>query len=194
MTARPEPIAYDETQALQRLANGDEIALAAIYHHYWKRLYIQAYNILKDRMVCEDIIQDIFLQLWRRRETLNITQTLPGYLSAATRYQVFHYIRKMPKREFLFENLEERISAGASLPVEEKDLHEQINEIVSRLPEKCRVIYKLSREEYLPHKEIAARLHISIKTVENQLTIALRRLRVSLKDAVMVVWLVLMQG
>ena len=80
------------------------------------------------------------------------------------------------------------------MPVEEKDLHEQINEIVSRLPEKCRVIYKLSREEYLPHKEIAARLHISIKTVENQLTLALRRLRVSLKDAVMVVWLVLMQG
>jgi RNA polymerase sigma-70 factor (ECF subfamily) len=194
MTALPEPIAYDETQALQRLANGDENALAAIYHRYWKPLYIQAYNILKDRMVCEDIIQEIFLQLWRKRETLNITQTLQGYLSAATRYQVFHYIRKMPKREFLFENLEERITAGAGLLVEEKDLHEQINEIVSRLPEKCRVIYKLSREEYLPHKEIAARLHISIKTVENQLTIALRRLRVSLKDAVMVVWVVLMQG
>src|SRR5690606_37259406 len=172
----PEPIAYDETEALHRLAKGDENALAMIYHRYWKPLYIQAYNILKDRMVCEDIIQELFLQLWRKRDTLNITHTLQGSLSAATRYQVFNYIKKTPKREFLFEHLEERMSAGAGFLIEEKDLHEHINEIVSRLPEKCRLIYKLSREEYLPHKEIAARLHISIKTVENQLTIALRRL------------------
>jgi RNA polymerase sigma-70 factor (ECF subfamily) len=87
----------------------------------------------------------------------------------------------MPQQESLFENLDERLSFSPGLSVEEKELHAQIDEIVSRLPEKCRVIYKLSREEYLPHKEIADRLHISTKTVENQLTIALRRLRGSLE-------------
>lgn len=180
MTALPELTGYTERELLARLSKGDESALTIIYTHYWKLLFIQAYNVLKDRMVCEDIVQEIFLQLWRRRKSLDITGTLGGYLSAATRYQVFHEIRKMPERDSLFDNLEERLSFSPGLPVEEKELHAQIDEIVSRLPEKCRVIYKLSREEYLPHKEIADRLHISTKTVENQLTIALRRLRGSL--------------
>jgi RNA polymerase sigma-70 factor (ECF subfamily) len=181
MIALPELTGYTERELLARLSESDESALTVIYTHYWKPLFMQAYNVLKDRMLCEDIVQEIFLQLWRRRKSLHITESLAGYLSAATRYQVFHTIRKMPQQESLFENLDERLSFSPGLSVEEKELHAQIDEIVSRLPEKCRVIYKLSREEYLPHKEIADRLHISTKTVENQLTIALRRLRGSLE-------------
>jgi RNA polymerase sigma-70 factor (family 1) len=185
---------YTERELLERIAKGDEIALSTIYQQYWKPLFIQAYNIIRDKMVCEDIVQEIFLQLWRNRGSLQITDSLNSYLHAATRYQVFHYIRRNPVMEHLFENIGERISGeypGHSLI--EKDLHGQIDQVISRLPEKCRLIYKLSREEYLPHKEIAARLHISIKTVENQLTIALRRLRLSLKDAIMLAMIFLFE-
>jgi RNA polymerase sigma-70 factor (family 1) len=183
-TALPSHYIHTEKELLSRLSHGDEMALTHIYQLYWKSLFIQAYNIIRDKMVCEDIVQEIFLQLWRKRESIQITDSLNSYLHAATRYQVFHYIRKTPVTEHLFENIDERlVTASPDHNLFQKELHGQIDDIVSRLPEKCRVIYKLSREEYLPHKEIADRLHISIKTVENQLTIALRRLRFSLKDA-----------
>lgn len=186
MTALPNLLVYEEKELMRRFSEGDESALAQIYHRYWKTLFIQAYNILKDRMVCEDIVQDIFIQLWHKRKNISITESLGAYLQASTRYQVFHYIRKNPSKEHLFDNIEQRLCGEpCDQLLVQKDLHERVNEIISRLPEKCRVIYKLSREEYLPHKEIAERLQISIKTVENQLTIALRRLRISLKDAIL---------
>jgi RNA polymerase sigma-70 factor (family 1) len=174
---------HDENELLRRLAEGDQKALDSIYQQFWRPLYTSAYNLIKDKEVCEDIIQEIFLQLWLRRESLQIRASLNGYLLAATRYQVFHYIRKKPVRQYLFDDLEKRLAVPASdITLLQKDLHQQIDKIVGCLPEKCQQIYRLSREEYLSHKEIAEKLNISIKTVEGQLTIALRRLRLSLEE------------
>jgi RNA polymerase sigma-70 factor (family 1) len=189
MIALPGLTAYNEKELLLRLSGGDESALTQIYILYWKPIFIHAYNVLKDKMVCEDIVQDIFMQLWRKRSTLHITDTLGGYLFAATRYQVFDVIRRSPHKYYLFDNIEERMySPSADQATIEKDLQQHITNEVSKLPEKCRLIYKLSREEYLPHKEIAEKLQISIKTVENQLTIALRRLRLSLRDGMLLLF------
>jgi RNA polymerase sigma-70 factor (ECF subfamily) len=173
----------DEKEMLRRLAEGDQGALTSIYQQYWQPLFISAYNIIKDKNACEDIIQEIFLQLWLKREDLQIRESLRGYLLAATRYQVFRHIRKTPARLELFEQLDERLTTSSSEQnLLQKDLHQKIDKIVHDLPEKCQLIYRLSREEYLSHKEIAERLGISTKTVENQLTIALRRLRISLQE------------
>ena len=170
-----------EKDLLRRLAGGEPAALTAIYQQYWQSLFLAAYNIIKDRKACEDIVQEIFLQLWLKREGLQVRESLKGYLCAATRYQVFRYIRKNASRQDWYDRLEERLSAQPpDQSLLQKDLKRQVDEVVSVLPEKCQMIYRLSREEFLSHKEIAERLDISIKTVENQLTIALRRLRHSL--------------
>lgn len=174
---------FDEWELLRRLAEGDSEALTTIYHQFWQPLFLSAYNIIKEKKTCEDIIQDIFLQLWVKRETLQVRSSLKAYLIAATRYQVFRHIRNSPERNDLFDKLQERLTSDPSdYPLLHKDLKKQVDNIVADLPEKCRMIYKLSREEYLSHKEIAERLDISPKTVENQLTIALRKLRLSLKE------------
>lgn len=179
-----------ETTLLRRLAEDDEAALTLIYKQFWQPLFISAYNIIKDKKACEDIVQEIFMQLWIKRKTLQVRESLKAYLMTATRYQVFRYIRKMPARNDLFEGLEERLSAPSTdHALLQKDLMRQVEVIVSDLPEKCRVIYRLSREEYLSHKEIAERLDISTKTVENQLTIALRRLRHSLEGAFLLLFI-----
>jgi RNA polymerase sigma-70 factor (family 1) len=173
----------DENELLRRLAEGDQMALTTIYQQFWQPLFISAYNIIKDKNACEDIIQEIFLQLWLKREGLQIKQSLKGYLFAATRYQVFRYIKKTPARQDLFDQLEERSAASSpDHTLLQKELAQQINKLVCDLPEKCQQIYRLSREEYLSHKEIAERLNVSTKTVENQLTIALRRMRHSLGE------------
>lgn len=188
----PHHSPYHEKDLLLHLSQGDEAALTHIYKLYWQPLFINAYQVLKDKSVCEDIIQEIFLQLWMRREQLAIQDSLQAYLYAATRYQVFGHLKKMASRETLMAR------AGKPSPVTysddtlmQKDLHEQVEKVVATLPDKCKLIYQLSREAHLSHKEIAEKLSISTKTVENQLTIALHRLRTHLKEAMMVIVLYL---
>ena len=173
---------------LERLSKGDEKALTLIYKAFWQPLFISAYNVIKDKAVCEDIIQEIFLQLWLKRESLEINESLQAYLFAATRYQVFGYIKKVVSKEALLQKRAHTLTVASSDDaLLEKDLSIQVEKVVAELPEKCKLIYQLSREAHLSHKEIAEKLSISPKTVENQLTIALHRLRTYLKEAMAVV-------
>jgi len=171
----------DDEGLLTLLQEGHEYALARIYKKYWDRLYLSAHAILKDSQACEDIIQEIFLKLWLNREVISIETSLPAYLHASVRYAVFRQIRSGRVREDIFDHLYERIQAGSDYDnIEYKELAQQINDLVDRLPDKCRAVYKLSREQHLSHKEIALQMNISPKTVENHLTKALSFLRVSL--------------
>lgn len=182
------PIPVDEKELLSRLSSGDETALLSIYKQHWKRLFVSAFNVLKDRSACEDIVQEIFVHLWIRRESLDIKTSLSAYLYAATRYQVFRAIRTKPVAEHLFENLEARFTTPSPEDgLHLKELNRRITQIVDTLPDQCRLIFKMSREEQLSHKEIAERLNISPKTVENQIAIALKKLRFSLGDTALVV-------
>ena len=160
--------------------------MTLIYHHYAESLLTSAYNLLKDKAACEDIVQEIFLSLWMKRESIEITTSLKGWLFTATRYQVFRVIRQCSVTESLFDKLETRIwgEPSAENLLYQKELQENISDIVKRLPEKCREIYILSREAQLSHKEIAERLRISTKTVEFQITVALKKIRLSLSELI----------
>lgn len=144
-------------------------------------LYLAAYNILKDQQACEDIIQELFIKLWNNRHTLHITVSLKAYLYASIRYAVYRQIRNGRVNGEVYEQLLNNFHAPKTYnDIEFKELMEQIGAVVNTLPDKCREVYKLSREEYLTHKQIAERLNISTKTVENHLTKALSYLRTSL--------------
>lgn len=160
---------------------GDEAALAFVYRKYWEPLYVSAYRILKDSQACEDIIQEIFVKLWERRETVEIHISLRAYLFVSCRHEVFRQIKSLHVREDIFDDLRERLQQPSAYGnIEHQELLQQINSIVECLPEKCKEVYKLSREENLSHKEIAERLNISTKTVENHITRALAQLRSNL--------------
>ncbi|MBO9573921.1 MAG: RNA polymerase sigma-70 factor, partial [Chitinophagaceae bacterium] len=169
---------------LNQLKTGDPDALTTVFNRYWEKLFISAYNILKDKAAAEDIVQDIFLSLWIKRETLEIKSSLEAYLQRSVRYQVFHFIKDRNVRDTVFKNIEERIwkQTITENSIYQKELQQRMNIIVDQLPDKCRQIYQLSREQNLSHKEIAERLDITTKTVENQITIAIRRIRASLGE------------
>jgi RNA polymerase sigma-70 factor (family 1) len=172
---------YTDYELLAFLKAGDEAALSEFYKRYWQPLYVSVNNILKDRQSCEDVIQEVFIKLWDKRESIEIQISVKAYLFASCRYEVFRLIKSQKVREDIFDGLHERLhepSAYGSL--EHKELLQQINSIVAQLPDKCREVYKLSREENLSHKEIAERLGISTKTVENHITRALAQLRSSM--------------
>jgi RNA polymerase sigma-70 factor (family 1) len=175
-----EVLLYD-VQLINRLKNDDETALSAIYKNYWQPLYVSAYHIIKDKQICEDVIQELFIKLWNKRHEIEITVSLKAYLYASIRYEVYRQIRMGAIRGDIYDDLIERIHTPAIYGnIEYKELIAQISSIINKLPEKCREVYKLSREENLSHKQIASQLNISTKTVENHLTKALRQLRTSL--------------
>ncbi|MGI4021140.1 MAG: RNA polymerase sigma-70 factor [Janthinobacterium lividum] len=174
---------FNDVELLILLKEGQETALAAIYRKYWKRLYAAANFVLKDTQACEDIIQEIFLKLWLARKDIQVNISLLSYLYASVRHEVFRQIKSGKVREDIFDNLCECVPSEPGYEnIEYKELYMQINASVEQLPDRCKIVYKLSREEYLSHKQIAAQLNISTKTVENHLTKALSFLRLSINQ------------
>jgi len=169
---------YENTVLVRLLARDDEHAFTELYNRYWQRLFAIAYNRLGNQQAAEDIVHDVFASLWKNRQRLGVV-SLENYLATATKYLVFASIKKSI-RERRFGKEAAMDPCGEPLPGE--SLHyRQVLELVERevenLPEKCRLIFRCSRNEGLTVKEIAHRLTLSPKTVENQLGKALRRLK-----------------
>lgn len=161
------------------LKQGDREAFNQIYHRYAEYLYQYALNILRDEDECTDAVQDVFVWLWENKKKVNVT-VLKGYLLAAVKYKLTRLIQSSKRRaEILALNpLQEETFIEDSLEI--KELKHAIQEFVLVLPERARRIFEMSRNEYLSNKEIALRLGISEKTVENQMTIVLKKLRMGL--------------
>jgi RNA polymerase sigma-70 factor (ECF subfamily) len=182
----PEVQLLSDDRLIALIQENDIVAFERIYNKYWSKLYLSAYNILRDRQVSEDITQEVLVNLWMKRANLQLT-SLNAYLYTAVRYQVFNIIRSGKVKADLFNRLEELFSKnGGEEILSEKEINRLLEQGIAELPEKCRQIFIMSRREHLSTKEIAERLEISPKTVENQLTIALNRLRKTLGDFVCV--------
>jgi len=171
-----------DDQLLLEMRENDRGAFEKIYNRYWSKLYLSAYNILRDKQSSEDIIQELFIQLWLKRNHQNI-DNLKSYLFTAIRFQVFKAIRDgKVQYELRSEALEIASSDDIESLLTEKDINRRLDESIKLLPERCREIFILSRMEHLSIREIAARLDVAPKTVENQITIALKKIRANMGD------------
>nr|WP_255670487.1 sigma-70 family RNA polymerase sigma factor [Mucilaginibacter sp. UR6-11] len=163
---------------------GNELAFTEIYNRYWNKLYWQAHRLLKDTEAAEEIVQDVFLMLWKKRMDLNI-QSLKGYMAAMTRYAVYRYLSK-DKRTKQQENVIGLITAEATSEtnIDDKLLLEIITELSNKLPEKCRLVFQYNKLQDQSLAVVAEQLNISQKTAEGHLTKALRIIRTNLGNAV----------
>lgn len=174
---------YNDIDLVKRLQENEEQALTIIYKEYWEIMYVAAYNLVKDRSVCEDIVQEVFISLWQRRAKLQIKTSLKSYLYTSTVYKVYDHFSKNKKmlKDELFDNFENKIETSNP---ETKLMHEELihllDSIIDTLPDKCKEVYKLSRENMLSNKEIAEQLNISQRTVEGHISKALKILKESL--------------
>lgn len=176
--------AYTDTELLEILQSDAELALTALHARFWKPLYLAAFSVIKDAAACEDIVQDVLLSLWIRRREQHIT-SLPSYLFTAVRYRVLTYVKAAPQRKvFVAADELEKLAgmAPASHRLDEQDIMELLNQGIAALPDRCREIFILSRRQHLSNREIAERMGISIKTVEAQITIALKQLKMNLGE------------
>lgn len=166
---------------LNDLRRGDEKALRAIFDCYYKRMLSDVYRLVPDMAVCKDLVQDVFLELWRKRETLDVHTSLGAYLRRAAVNRAINYLKT--RRPVGISDAADWAEAADPAPQEaaqreqQEQLETQLYQAIDQLPEKCRLVFAMSRFEHLSHKEIAERLDISVKTIENQITKAMKMLR-----------------
>lgn len=179
-----EPESYEDHELLLMLKSNNELGIKCIYDKYWKRLYLSAFSIIREVGPCEDIVQDVLLQLWLKRAEVEI-HSLKSYLFTAVRYKVLSFIRSAGHRTvFIYPGELEQLAGIEELKdrLYEHDIAGMLDNGIASLPERCKEVFVLSRKEFLTNREIAGRMGISIKTVEAQMTIALRQLRKSMGD------------
>ncbi len=179
MSSPDGTISLRERQWVETWPTQKAVAMKAIFSAYYKPLWITAFRMLSDRALAEDMVQEVMSKLWQMDRLDHIRTNLGGYLHRSV---VNHSLNKIKERKrWAFQedadrpDVDQRMSAAAH-----KSLQEDIEAAISALPDRCRLVFVLSRYELLANQEIADLLEISIKTVENQMTKAFRLLRENL--------------
>jgi RNA polymerase sigma-70 factor (ECF subfamily) len=167
------------------LAQRDEIAFEQVFKTHFKRLHAYAFTILRDEVEAEEMVQQVFFKLWERNENLSLSGSVSSYLYRAVHNESLNYIKHQKVRSnhqlhvaYSMKNEVEHPAKKVMAGELEKKIHTALNE----LPEQCRTIFQMSRFDELKYREIADKLGISVKTVENQMGKALKLLREKLVD------------
>lgn len=183
----PERLPTDE-ELYSAVKSGDRKAFNQLYDRYWETMYKKAYSYLHDTEAAGEIVNDIFLNIWLKRDQLQII-TFQNYLLASARYRVYNQLKAKKRQPLLYiENYDELPNTPVVAMREEtllsSELNQQVNRLLDHLPKRCREIFLLSRVNHLSNAEIAEKLAISKRSVENQLSVAVKHLRSNLGSAV----------
>jgi len=170
----------EERFIFQRMAEGDKGAFRFFFEKYYTDLCNFVNIYLNDPITTEDIVQDIYVYFWNKKENIRIETSVKSYLLKASKNKSLNYLRDKKARLVIQNKLAEESETSYEIPVISEDNHrlqEIIKKAVESLPEKCREIYILSKEKKLTYNEISNELGISVKTVENQMGNALKKMR-----------------
>jgi len=184
-----------DTELVDLLKSGDQIAYTEIYDRYILILLNHAYNRTRDREEAKDIVHEVFATLWAKRESFNCRSNLSGYLYTAVRNNILNQVMHNDVKgkylasiaQFINNNNNQIITDHL---VREHQLSSIIEKEIAELPPKMREVFELSRKQHFSHKQIAEKLEISEQTVSKHVTNALRILRVRLGIFIYLLWLI----
>ncbi|NVO10712.1 MAG: RNA polymerase sigma-70 factor [Bacteroidales bacterium] len=186
-----------EKELIQGLQRGDKGTFESIFKSYYVMLCNFAYSFLEDKDESEEVVQNTFLTIWEKHDSIDIQISLKSYLYRAIHNSCLNRIKHVKVRVAHKEsakNNEQVFNEDASEDIINKELEHQIEVAINSLPPKCKMVFKLSRFENLSYAEIAEQMDISVKTVENQMMKALKVLREELKDYLpALIWLLFMR-
>lgn len=169
---------------LSSLQRGSHQAMEQIYQVYWADIFDAALKKTGDEAIAQDITQEIFISLWENRKTINLSGTLIAYLYGAVKYKVINYFRsgsiKEQHQTALTALMDEQHTAAADDKLILRELHLEVDAAIALLPEKMQMVFTMSRKQEKSMKEIAAELDVSVQTVKNQISAALKLLKKSL--------------
>lgn len=163
-----------------QIQRDNEYAFKQLYQEYYAKVVTFIAGIIKKREIARDLAQDVFVNLWLNRKTLDVSRNLQNYLFVASRHAAINYLKK--ELSVTSEPIEAmHTDIGSDITVEDtlfaKEIRLLIEMIVSEMPAQRQRIYRMSREEGMSNEEIAGRLGISKRSVENQVSLALKEIR-----------------
>jgi RNA polymerase sigma-70 factor (family 1) len=183
-----------DSELVLALQKSEEFAIAEIYHRYWRKLLAIAFNHTKDKVAAEEIVQEVLIKLWDKREQVQI-DSLPAYLATATKFSVLTAIQRQKRRsDIAMAIYGQKLHDFDDEKIYARFLQEYINGVVETLPEKCRLVFKYSREQGKTLSEIALHMNIAEKTAEAHLTKALKVIRLSLRGIGMLILTLFLQN
>jgi RNA polymerase sigma-70 factor (family 1) len=175
---------YSEEQLVSALKRGDRVAFNIVYERCWYRLFLVAYQRIRQKEPARELVQNLFMKLWEKRESLEISD-LDGYLYSSMKYAVIDHIRaQLVANNYIqyritnFSNTEETTERMVALD----DVSEALEAGITKLPEKSQQVFRLSRLNNWPTDKIASHLNLSEKTVQYHLTKSLKFLRTHLRE------------
>ena len=177
---------YTEQQLLAALRIGDEGALRRLFDQHYPLLLGDIYRLVPDEDTCKDLAQEVFVELWRKRSDIDIHTSLRAYLRRAAVNRALNYIKT--QRRIHLDDGEQFAHTADTSPRDiarqevQESLEQALHAAIETLPEKCRLVFSLSRFEQRSHREIAEQLDISVKTIENQITKAMKILREAMSE------------
>ena len=176
---------FQDEQIALLLSKRDEAAFEQVFKTHYKNLHAYAFTMLKDEDEAEEMVQQVFFKLWERSEHLSFSGSIAAYLYRAVHNESLNFIKHQKVKAghqlhvaYSMKNKSEQ----AQPKMIRKELENKFREALNELPEQCRTVFQLSRFEDMKYKEIADKLDISVKTVENHMGKALKLLRTKLVD------------
>ncbi|MCK8523305.1 RNA polymerase sigma-70 factor [Aquimarina sp. D1M17] len=168
-----------EKSLIKGLTLGDEKSYKILFNEYYEWLCNYVYKLTNDRILSEDLVQNVMLRLWEKKSSLKITSSLKNYLFRSCHNEFLMYLRVQKKEHDALDEL--KWQALFEMYDQKEDQTEadwnKLEKVMEQLPQKCKEVFKLSRLEQKKHKEIAEILGISTKTVEAHISKALRFLK-----------------
>lgn len=169
----------EQENIIENLRKNPEATLKWLYDNYYSYVCSIVYRMVDDSNTAEDIAQEVFFELWKKRENITITTGIKPYIRKAAVNKTLNHIRS---KRMKFEQEEDALEISSSNhgtleEMQADELRERLHGAIETLPEKCKLIFSLSRFENLSYKEISEKLNLSKKTVENQISKALKVLR-----------------
>lgn len=170
----------------KQAAVGDEAAFKIIYYHFYKKIYHFAFAIVKTKEAAEEIAEDLFIRIWQQKEKLVTIHNLRVYLYIAIKNTALNYLSKKAKDNLTepFDYINIDICRSALTPEQiliSTEMHNKIQQAVESLPPRCKIIFKLVREDGLKYKEVSDILNISVNTIDVQMAIAVKKIVAALE-------------
>lgn len=176
---------HTDEELFRLVQSGNENAFAALYNRYWDRLLARAVLQLVSTQDAEDVLHDVFVGLWNRKDKIVLRYSFHTYIASILKYEVINRLaeRKKKNAAAIGEGLQEAMPDNSLFEqLKFQELQQRLERTVQQLPEKCQLVFRLSRDEGLKVGEIAHALQISPKTVQNHINHALHVLRSALNN------------
>ncbi|WP_069660463.1 RNA polymerase sigma-70 factor [Arcticibacter eurypsychrophilus] len=170
---------------IELIKEGNEIAFEQVFKEHFKQLHSYAFSFLRDEIMAEEIVQNVFCKIWENRDQLKLNSSLKSYLYRSIHNESLNYIKHHKVKaayELYYINHVEEGYHHTEEKVMVSELEKHISLALLTLPQQCRTIFQLSRNDQYKYREIATHLNISIKTVENQMGKALKILKTKLVE------------